>query len=239
MARYAYPGPVGRVECGGGPLVVVPVEVLTRWEGVDSEGPESDYDRACAVVGRTGLLTVGPSHALVRGDGPSSTTFLPKQGVFVRWVAAESEVELLGGVEAAWEDVAWEDGQVWEVPGAGRALRLRLARPEVEPDNHTRGAAASGPDRGDHRARLRTLAAANGPLPARASARLVEHPEPHVRGAVAAHVTDEPPGRFSRLLIHCRAAGRRTWRRSRPPRPACRSARAPGRKTRTCSSATR
>ncbi|WP_406116988.1 Imm21 family immunity protein [Streptomyces virginiae] len=163
MASYAYPGPVDRVECGGGPLVVVPVEVLTRWEGVGSEGPESDYDRACAVVGRTGLLTVGPSHALVRGDGPSSTTFLPKQGVFVRWVAAESEVELLGGVEAAWEDVAWEDGQVWEVPGAGRALRLRLARPEVEPDNHTRGAAASGPDRGDHRARLRTLAAANGP----------------------------------------------------------------------------
>ncbi|MEY2233540.1 Imm21 family immunity protein [Streptomyces sp. BF23-19] len=132
MANYAYPGPVDRVECGGGPLVVVPVDVLTRWEGVDSEGPEFDYDRACAVVGRTGLLTVGPSHALVRGNGPSSTTFLPEHGVFVRWVAAESEVELLGGVEAA----SRRRGRTWpgrtdrsgRCRGAGRALRLRLAR---------------------------------------------------------------------------------------------------------------
>ncbi|MGW3328891.1 Imm21 family immunity protein [Streptomyces virginiae] len=146
MARYADPGLVDWVESGGGPLVVVPAEVLTRWEGADSEGPESDYDRACAVVGRTGLLTVGPSHALVLGDEPSSTTFLPEHGVFVRWVCAESEAELLGGVEAALkdEDVAWEDGQVWEVPGPVVLFDSAWPGSEVEPDNHTRVELAAG-----------------------------------------------------------------------------------------------
>ncbi|MGW7332551.1 Imm21 family immunity protein [Streptomyces sp. NPDC054840] len=43
------------MESGCGPLVVVPAEVLTHWEGVDGEGPESDHGRACAAVGPTGL----------------------------------------------------------------------------------------------------------------------------------------------------------------------------------------
>ncbi|MGY4391064.1 Imm21 family immunity protein [Streptomyces virginiae] len=46
------------------------------------------------MAGCAGLLTVGPSRASVLGDEPSSTTFLPEHGVFVRWVAAESETEL-------------------------------------------------------------------------------------------------------------------------------------------------
>ncbi|MER6451002.1 hypothetical protein [Streptomyces venezuelae] len=41
--------------------------------------------------------------------------------------------------------------------------------------------------------------AANGSLPVRVSARFVAHPEPAVRGAVAAHVRDEPPGVLARL----------------------------------------
>ncbi|MFE5866732.1 hypothetical protein ACFQ77_40175 [Streptomyces virginiae] len=44
----------------------------------------------------------------------------------------------------------------------------------------------------------RTLAA-NSSLPARVSARFVEHPEPPVRCAVAAHIRDEPPGVLARL----------------------------------------
>ncbi|MFJ6054881.1 immunity 21 family protein [Streptomyces sp. NPDC092307] len=138
MARYADPGLVDWVESGGGPLVVVPAEVLMRWEGADGEGPESDYDRACAVVGDTGLLTVGPSQALVLGDEPASTTYLPEHGVFVRWVAAESEAELLGSVEAALEDAAWEDGQVWHVPGPVVLFDSAWPGSEVEPDNHAR-----------------------------------------------------------------------------------------------------
>ncbi|WP_406738219.1 immunity 21 family protein [Streptomyces sp. NBC_00853] len=144
MARHADQGLVDWVESGGGPLVVVPAEALTRWEGADSEGPESDYDRACAVVGFTGLLAVGPSHVLVLGDEPSSTAFLPEYGAFVRWVAAESEAELLGSVGAALEDAAWEDGQVWDVPGP--VVLFDAARPgsQVEPDNHARVDLAAG-----------------------------------------------------------------------------------------------
>ncbi|MFB6565510.1 Imm21 family immunity protein [Streptomyces sp. NPDC056400] len=144
MARYADPGLVDWVESGGGPLVAVPAEVLTRWEGADSEGPESDYDRACAVVGFAGLLAVGPSHALVLGDEPSSTAFLPEYAVFVRWVAAESEAELLGGVGAALEDAAWEDGQVWDVPGPVVLFDSAWPGSEVEPDNHVRVDLAAG-----------------------------------------------------------------------------------------------
>ncbi|MFB6484753.1 hypothetical protein ACFCXF_40440 [Streptomyces virginiae] len=44
----------------------------------------------------------------------------------------------------------------------------------------------------------RTLAA-NSSLPARVSARFVEHPEPPVRCAVAAHIRDDPPGVLARL----------------------------------------
>ncbi|WP_327736162.1 immunity 21 family protein [Streptomyces nojiriensis] len=138
MPRYADPGLVDWVESGGGPLVVVPADVLARWEGADSEGPESDYDRACAVFGYTGLLAVGPSHALVLGDEPSSTVFLPEHGVFVRWVAAESEAELLGSVGAALADAAWEDGQVWDVPGPVVLFDSAWPGSDVEPDNHAR-----------------------------------------------------------------------------------------------------
>ncbi|MFI8393114.1 Imm21 family immunity protein [Streptomyces sp. NPDC085540] len=124
--------------------MVVPAEVLTRWEGADSEGAESDHDRACAVVGFAGLLAVGPSHALVLGDEPASTAFLPEYGVFVRGVAAESEAELLRGVEAALEDGAWEDGPVWDVPGPVVLFDSAWPGSEVEPDNHVRVDLAAG-----------------------------------------------------------------------------------------------
>lgn len=126
------------MESGGGPLVAVPTDVLTRWEGADSDGPESDYDRACAVADYAGLLAVGPSHALVLGDEPSSTVFLPEHGVFVRWLAAESEAELLGSVGAALADAAWEEGQGWDVPGPVVLFDSAWPGSEVEPDNHAR-----------------------------------------------------------------------------------------------------
>ncbi len=144
MARYADPGLVDWVESGGGPLVVVPAAVLNLWEGADSEGPESDYDRACAVSGYARLLAVGPAQALVLGDEPSSTAFLPEHAVFVRWVAAESEADLLGGVGAALADAAWEDRQVWDVPGPVVLFDSAWPGSEVEPDNHTRVDLAAG-----------------------------------------------------------------------------------------------
>ncbi|MGW7406536.1 immunity 21 family protein [Streptomyces sp. NPDC054833] len=117
MARYAEPGVLEWVESGGGPLIAVPEAVLPFWSGADGEEMDTDYDRACEVDGYVGLLPVGDSAALVLGDEPASTSFLPDHGTFVRWSAANSEDELLAGVPAALDAAVWEDEVGWDIPG--------------------------------------------------------------------------------------------------------------------------
>ncbi|WP_330302993.1 MULTISPECIES: immunity 21 family protein [unclassified Streptomyces] len=117
MARYADPGAVEWVESGGGPLIAIPEVVLPFWAGADGDDMSSDYDRACDVDGFIGLVPVGDTRALVLGDEPASTSYLPEHGTFVRWCAAESEEELLAGVPAALEAAVWEPEVQWSVPG--------------------------------------------------------------------------------------------------------------------------
>ncbi|MGW7267973.1 immunity 21 family protein [Streptomyces sp. NPDC054842] len=117
MARYAEPGAVEWVESGGGPLIAIPEVVLPFWSGADGDDMSSDYDRACDVEGFIGLVPVGDTRALVLGDEPASTTFLPRHGTFVRWCAADSEAELLAGVPAALDAAVWEPEVRWDVPG--------------------------------------------------------------------------------------------------------------------------
>ncbi|MFG2325767.1 immunity 21 family protein [Streptomyces sp. NBC_01723] len=117
MVRYAEPGAVEWVESGGGPLIAVPETVLPFWTGADGEDADSDYDRACEVDGYVGLLPVGDSTALVLGDEPASTAYLPEHGTFVRWCAADSEDEVLAGVPAALHTAEWEPEVAWRVPG--------------------------------------------------------------------------------------------------------------------------
>lgn len=117
MVRYAEPGAVEWVESGGGPLIAVPEEVLPFWSGADGDDLSSDYDRACDVEGLVGLVPVGDSRALVLGDEPASTSYLPEHGVFVRWSAAESEDELLAVVPAALAAAVWDPEVRWHVPG--------------------------------------------------------------------------------------------------------------------------
>ncbi|WP_328556840.1 MULTISPECIES: immunity 21 family protein [unclassified Streptomyces] len=117
MPRYADPGAVQWVESGGGPLIAIPEVVLPFWSGADGDDMSCDYDRACDVEGFVGLLPVGDTRALVLGDDPASTTYLPEHGVFVRWCAAESEDELLSVVPAALADAVWEPEVHWNVPG--------------------------------------------------------------------------------------------------------------------------
>lgn len=117
MVRYAEPGAVEWVESGGGPLIAVPETVLPFWAGADGDETASDYDRACEVDGWVGLLPVGDAAALVLGDEPASTSYLPGHGTFVRWYAADSEGELLAEVPAALATAAWENEVNWSVPG--------------------------------------------------------------------------------------------------------------------------
>ncbi|MET7983541.1 MULTISPECIES: immunity 21 family protein [unclassified Streptomyces] len=117
MPRYADPGAVQWVESGGGPLIAIPETVLPFWAGADGDDMSCDYDRACDVDGFVGLLPVGDTRALVLGDDPASTTYLPEHGTFVRWCAAESEEELLAVVPAALVQAAWEPEVEWTVPG--------------------------------------------------------------------------------------------------------------------------
>ncbi|MEU3950002.1 immunity 21 family protein [Streptomyces sp. NPDC029526] len=117
MVRYAEPGTAHWVESGGGPLVAVPEAVLPFWTGADGEEAASDYDRACEVDDSVGLLPVGDGAALVLGDEPAATAYLPEHRTLVRWVAADTEDDLLARVPAALETADWEPGVHWRVPG--------------------------------------------------------------------------------------------------------------------------
>lgn len=105
------------VESGGGPLIAVPETVLPFWAGADGDETASDYDRACEIDGPVGLLPVGDSAALVLGDEPASTAYLPDHGTFVRWSAADSEAELLADVPSALATAEWGAEMRWKVPG--------------------------------------------------------------------------------------------------------------------------
>src|SRR3954470_20357711 len=85
------------VESDGGPLIVVPESVSQNWSGTTSLGSDTptDYDRACVVEGYAGLIDVGECSALVLGDDPASTTFLPERNTFLRVIASDREDEEL------------------------------------------------------------------------------------------------------------------------------------------------
>ncbi|MFB6847162.1 immunity 21 family protein [Streptomyces sp. NPDC056373] len=120
MVRYAEPGAVEWVESGGGPLIAVPETVLPFWAGADGEETASDYDRACEVDGDVGLLPVGDCTALVLGDEPAATAYLPGHGMFVRWCAGDSEHEVLASVPLATTAAQWGPETTWKVPGPVR-----------------------------------------------------------------------------------------------------------------------
>ncbi|MDH6697215.1 immunity 21 family protein [Streptomyces griseoviridis] len=117
MVRYAEPGTVEWVESDGGPLIAVPETVLPFWSGADGDDLASDYDRACEIDTAFGLLPVGDRTALVLGDEPAATAYLPEHGTLVRWYAADTEAELLAGARDALTTADWTDERHWNVPG--------------------------------------------------------------------------------------------------------------------------
>jgi hypothetical protein len=91
------------VQSMGGPLIVIPVSALDQWGGCTEDGVivggtdvPDDYDRACDVEGWAGIVEVGTEGSgLVLADEPATTCYLPEQNVFLRWLAADSDAELL------------------------------------------------------------------------------------------------------------------------------------------------
>ncbi|NEA42451.1 Imm21 family immunity protein [Streptomyces sp. SID11385] len=111
----------------GGPLVVVPRSAVRGWGGAtragflagEGDGGPDDYDRACEVDGWAGVIGMGAVGALVLADEPAMTCFLPGRLMFVRWLAADSEAEVLAVAERvrAGAETAWEDAGIWVTDG--------------------------------------------------------------------------------------------------------------------------
>lgn len=137
MVRYGEPGVVEWVESTG-PLVVLPEAELPSWLGIEEPATETDYDRACAVGGRVGLIPVGQATGLVLGDDPTGTSFVPEHGAFVRWCAADSEDGLLGSVGDAMREADWEPELYWDVPGPVVLFDAALPGIAVSHEDHVR-----------------------------------------------------------------------------------------------------
>lgn len=89
------------------------------------------------------------------GSDPASTTFLPDRDTFVRWIAADSEDQLLNSVDAALASAVWEETTVWDVPGpvvlfdaacpGGEVEENELMRITLTPGRYTVRAAQATP----------------------------------------------------------------------------------------------
>ncbi|MFE2304618.1 Imm21 family immunity protein [Streptomyces sp. NPDC059411] len=143
-------------ETEGGPFVLVPRDALSHWSGT-----EGDYDRACAVMGLVGVLELPDgAEALVLGDEPLSTAYLPEHRVLARWCYAESAEGVADIIVAGLTAAEWDEGPVLHTSGglvmfdaayfgnevgalvAGTVLdlgagRYRVDSAEVEPDDLT------------------------------------------------------------------------------------------------------
>lgn len=103
----------------GGPLILIPESACYQWGGAPDDYPDhtGDYGRACAVNDYVGLIDVGPAKALVLGDHPADTTFVPEHGILLRVIASGDDLDPTTTVAELVPDVEWEPGLSWEVTG--------------------------------------------------------------------------------------------------------------------------
>ncbi|SCF65046.1 Imm21 family immunity protein [Streptomyces sp. Ncost-T10-10d] len=131
------------VESMGGPLIAVPVSGLDGWRGCtesglvigDGDAPD-DYDRACEVDGLAGVIAVGGNgpQGLVLADEPATTCYLPEHQVFVRWLGAGSEADLIAAARAVLTDptAEWEECGIWETDGPAMLMDSVIAGNELD-----------------------------------------------------------------------------------------------------------
>nr|WP_062347476.1 Imm21 family immunity protein [Herbidospora yilanensis] len=101
----------------GGPLILIPESACDLWAGAPMNFPdeEGDYGRACAVDDYIGLIDVGTAQALVLGDVPARTTFLPQHGLLLREVASDDEDKAIEAVPGLLSTVNWESWLNWRI----------------------------------------------------------------------------------------------------------------------------
>lgn len=116
----------------GGPFLLIPQKHLQAWEGTvppsngrvvqaqfryDPTIPATDYDRACDVEDYLGLLAVGEGTALVLGDEPVMTAWLPKAngGILIRWRYANSEADILAALNSVGPEAFTDSGLELEI----------------------------------------------------------------------------------------------------------------------------
>ncbi len=127
----------------GGPLIVIPTSALAAWRGCTQSGvmagdgtAPDDYDRACAVDGLAGVITVGENgtQALVLADEPATSCYLPEPRAFLRWLAADSEAGLRAAAEAVLADPAteWEQCGTWVSDGPAVLMDSAEAGSELD-----------------------------------------------------------------------------------------------------------
>ncbi len=69
---------------------------------------------------------------LVLGDEPASTTYLPEQRLFVRWICADSEDDVIRLVPKAVETADWEDAGTWTTGGPAQLFDSAYAGDELD-----------------------------------------------------------------------------------------------------------
>ncbi|MFG2417824.1 Imm21 family immunity protein [Streptomyces sp. NPDC048448] len=129
------------VTSAGGPLILIPQSACHRWGGAPRTYPddEGDYGRACDVDGYVGLIDVGTTQALVLGDMPARTTFLPQYNVLVREIAGdEDDADLPNLVAELLPRVAWEAGPVWTITEPAVLFDSVYDSTEIAAEEHLR-----------------------------------------------------------------------------------------------------
>jgi hypothetical protein len=104
----------------GGPLILIPQSACPLWRGAppnypEGEEGEGDYGRACAIDGYIGLADVGHAKALVLGDYPARTTFLPGHRTLLRKIAGGNDEEITAAALGALPTIDWESQLTWEI----------------------------------------------------------------------------------------------------------------------------
>ncbi len=112
---------------------------LALWKGIRSDADVSDFDRACAVDDYLGVAEFAGGVAVVLGDDPFPTAFLPAPmvggGYLLRWLWGEDEedaVEALHRIRP--ED--WTSEELIFDAGDGRLTLLDSLHPGSEAPQH-------------------------------------------------------------------------------------------------------